>query len=164
MRKRLLVALLVVLSGYTLVQPVTEGDNRPLSEVFDARRCETGAVPGGGFEDIEGEYPLELTNDSSKGIEQFVRSFERAYAYNEFDGRIYDNFSVSFSGTVVDTDEQTATVRVDRVSVVGRRDGTIAEFPHSVTYRLTTMGMTRNESRPRNPPPASTHNYVVECE
>lgn len=161
MRKRLAVVIVVALAGCTLVQPGTTG-SRSLSATFEPERCEAGAAPGAGLEDA-GRYPLDLANDSSVAIERFVRSFERAYAYNEFDGRRYEEFSVSLSGTVVEAGDRAATVRVERVDVVGRRDGTVAEYPHSVTYRLTATGMTRNESRPGQPPPPSEYNYVVEC-
>lgn len=161
MRKRLAVALVVALSGCTVVGPgQTAGQS--LSATFETGRCEVGAAPGPALEG-RGEYPIDLSDDSATAIERFVRSFERAYAYNEFDGRRYEEFSVSLSGTVVEAGGGAATVRVRRVDVVGRRGDTVAEYPHSVTYRLMTTGMTRNDSRPGQPPPPSEYNYVVEC-
>lgn len=165
MGKTLAVAiLLLLLSGCTSIQPEMGGGGPSVSDTFDAETCEVGAVPGVGVDDAAGTYPLELTNDSAEAVEQYVREFERTYAHKGYRARTYDNFSVSISGMAVSRDDGNATVTVSQVAIVGRNPGTIAEDRYSVTYRLVRDGMTRNDSRPGSPPPASRYNYVVECE
>lgn len=157
--------LLILLSGCTSIQPGMGEGSPSVSDTFDAERCQVGAAPGVGVEDAVGTYPLALANDSAEAVEQYVREFERTYAYKGYVARTYDNFSISVSGVGVSRDDGgNATATISRVSIVMREPGTIAEDEYSVTYRLTGDGMTRNDSRVGRPPPASLYNYVVECE